>query len=416
MKVKIIGLVIAGALLVNMAHADIASRQLNSLQAQINALNKQISYKKQSASLPMVTTDSKLPLASLSKVHFPEAVLKAKESYQAPLILGGQLEADAQTWNGSYFYAHNGSSNQKGQSVAFTKAYIFTMANINQWTTAVVSLKNSLPTNSIQVDRAFLNFGNLASSPWYVTLGNAYLPFGNFSGNGPLDNALTTNAFRINPTTEAMLGLNSDGFDTNFGVYNDSSFSNNAFHDFLLSSTWTQALNTSSQLSLGASYISDIRGTSSGVGSSYTQSTASAASPFNAAKTSAYDLNANYTLGSISLLGEFVTTSRSAMANNVSVGKPSVWMLGTVYKYAILNKPTQFQLSFSQTKNMQNVQLPATANFAQNLKITGIKSEWLASITPEMWTNTYIGPEFVYDHLYSQTNTWTLSLDATAYF
>lgn len=403
-------------LAINLGHAQTAQQQLNSIQAQINQLNQQLTNQKYNSSTPIITSDSKLPMAGLSKVHFAEAVLVNKDIYQAPLVIGGHLEGDAQTWNGSYTYNSNGSFNQSGQSIAFTKLYLFTLANMNSWTTAVVTLKNNLPGNSIGFDRAFLNFGNLNKSPWYLTVGNAFLPFGSFSGNGPLDNSLTTNTFRVNPTTQAMLGLNTHGFDSNLGVYSDNTFSNNGLHDFLFDTTWTHSLNSSTQLSLGGGYLNDVRGTSSGIGSAYALTTPSAVSPLSAGKTGAYDLNANLTINRISLLGEFVSTTQSATANNQNIGKPTVWMLGTVYKQTLWNWPTQFQLSYSQTKNMQNIQLPASADYAENLKITGIKSEWLASITSQVWKNLYVGPEFDYNHLYAGTNTWTLTLDGTAYF
>jgi hypothetical protein len=289
------------------------------------------------------------------------------------------------------------------------------MANLSNWATAVVSLKNSLPSNGLAVDRAFLVLGNLSQSPWYFTAGNAYLPFGSFSGNGPLDNSLTTNAFRVNPTSQAMLGLNAYGFDTDLGLYSANHF-DNGLHDFLLNTEWAAKLSSSSQLTLGGGYLNDIRGTSSGVGAAYASSTPSASSPLSAAKTAAYDANLNYSIANLSLLAEYLTTSRSAIANNQSIGKPSVWMIGTVYKHAMLNWPTQFQLSFSQSQNMQNIPLPIAVNFSQNLKATGIKTEWLASVVSQVWSNTYLGPELDYDHMYAGTHNWTLSMDATAYF
>jgi hypothetical protein len=212
-----------------------------------------------------------------------------------------------------------------------------------------------------------------------------------------------------------MLGLKSDGFDTDFGIYSNSTF-DNGLHDFLINSEWTGTLDSNSNIVFGAGYINDIRGTSSGVGQAYASGTPSAASPLTGPATGAYDANISLNLANFSLLWEYNKTSTSANVNNQAIGKPSVWMLATVYKHVLFKRPVQYQLSFSQSKNMQNIPLALAANYAQNLNATGIKTEWLASVVSEVWKNTYIGPELDYDHMYAGNNTWTLTMDATAYF
>jgi len=418
-----LSVIVLGLVLSSSAFAANTQQELYNLQAQISQLNKQLASiptNIATASTSHVMTDSLIPLGAMSKVHFPYALLKAKNKLNAPLVMGGQLEADAQNWNGSYTF-NTDSPNQRGRALGFTKLYLFSVANLNPWATTVVTIKNSLPNNTVTLDRAYVSFGNLAQNPWYLTVGNAFLPFGSFSGNGPLDNSLPTNSFRVNPTNQVMLGHNANGFDTDVGFYSGN-FTNNAMHNYLANVSWTGALNTNSTLNVAAGYINEVRGTSSGVGTAYINTCGSStygvcsANTLTGSQTGAYDLNATYTLNQLSFLGELVATTANATINSQVVGKPSVWMLGTVYKHQILNKPTQFQLSYSQTRNMQTIQLPTAANYMQNLKITGIKSEWLASITPEVFNNLYIGPEFDYNHLYTGNNTWTLTVDATGYF
>jgi hypothetical protein len=122
--------------------------------------------------------------------------------------------------------------------------------------------------------------------------------------------------------------------------------------------------------------------------------------------------------GAYGLLGEYVTTTKSAEVNNVATGKLSSWMLGANYKTGLYNIPTTFQLSYSATENMQNLPyaLPGEANGTINTVGTSVKNQWLASVEGEVLTNFFVGPEFDYSELYTGQKTYAVTLDMNALF
>lgn len=411
-----IGLIAVFLVGASWAYADTVQQQLQTLQNQIDALNQHIQAKVLVGQAPIVTTDAKLPIGDLSKTHMPYIILSHKYDYTAPLVLGGYVEADAQTWNGSFKSRDDDSYPQNGNTLALTKAHLISMANLNSDTFALVELRNNLPDNNMVVEGGFLTFGNFAKSPWYFTVGNTYLPFGNFNGDGPLDNSLLTNAFRVSNTNQATLGLNLDNFDTNIAVFSNNSYANNGIHDFVLNTEWFKKLNSISSLKLSVGYLNDIRGTSSGVGEAYEGNVPSSNATLTGDTNGAVDGSLTYEIDHLSVFGEYISTTQSALDDHRSTGNLSAWLLGSEYRFHILQYWTHFQLSYSQTQNMQDVNLPLAGNYALNLKTKGIKSEWLTSIEPEVWHNVYVGPEFDFNRMYAGTSTWVLSMDFTAYF
>lgn len=99
-------------------------------------------------------------------------------------------------------------------------------------------------------------------------------------------------------------------------------------------------------------------------------------------------------------------------------GALSPWIVGGTHKNTYQNIPTQLQLSYSQTENMQNIPMTLPGDVDSGIKTAGtsIKSSWLASVEGETFTNVYIGPELAYEELYNKTHTFTITLDLNAYF
>lgn len=394
------------------AFADTTQATLAQLQNQINQLQTQINSLNPSTNL--VATDSAVPFGTLSKVGMPLQLVKNRKINTAPLVFGGQIEADLQYWNGSTLSTSASKNyNAQNSSIALTKVYLFNEANINQNTIGFISLKNTLPNNSIVLDRAFLMLGQLnAGEPLFVTVGSTYLPFGNFSGNGPLNNALTTNLFRVSPTDQISANIGKGPFTLIGSMYQNNSI------NYLVTGLFNKNI-YGYTLALGSSYLTNIVGTNSGIGNAFHAygSTSSASQPLQSSTNPAWDVNISFGKAPLSVLGEYATTLRASTDEDQSIGKLSAWMLGTAGKFAFENTPYNWQISYSKTANMQNIPMPFDGNFADNLKsATGFKNQWLGSIQGEYWKNAYIGPELGYDKLYSNAHTYTLTLDATAYF
>ncbi len=244
---------------------------LSALQAQINALQTQVNAMGTPAGGLGVGLDTASPFGTLSKVQMPLQLVKNRNSATPTVVLGGQLEADLQAWNGSNLTTHQGTpygNGSSGTSVAFTKLYLFTEANLSQNALGFISLKNTLPSDSLAIDRAFLILGQLNNtSPLFVTLGSTYLPFGSFSGNGPLNNTLTTNVFRVSPTNQASAEGVFGPVTLVASAYNNSSSVNDSVNG--LFSAYLNEKFGSMHYNFGASYLNNVVGTNSGLGSAF---------------------------------------------------------------------------------------------------------------------------------------------------
>lgn len=400
------------------AYADVQT-SINQLQSEINTLNVQLQKKANDKAIApsIIGLDSSNPLALMPKVQMPVYVLRAKDQLSQPIVFGALLEADAQYTSGDTITMKGGSTYGSGSDTAMSKVQPFVMSNINSMTTGIFSIKNSLPiTNPVVIDRAFVIFGNLDKSPFSLTTGMTYLPFGTFSGNGPWNNALTTNLFRTAATNQIDVNYSNAWLIGNAGIFNSDASGAPADTDLLVNAiakkTWRNI-----GVSLGAGYLSDVRGLNSGLGEAYTfSSTGTASQPLTGGTNPAYDINASIGPAYFTLLGEYASTIHGAQSLGQNVGLMNAWMLGEQSTFKSYGIPFTFQISYSATDNMNNVPMPFAGAIAMNLKTaTGIKNQWLTSIDGEFWKNIYIGPEFDYQHLYTGQNSLTSTLDVSVF-
>ena len=407
MKLKMISL--AMVLATGPLFAD-SSSAVSQLQTQINALQAQVNQlaqTNQSAFNSVIGLDTADPFGTLSKVNMPLQLLKNHNQNSAALTLGGQVETDLQYWNGDSIQTHPTTQYEQGSNVALTKLYLFTEANLGQDAMAFISLDKSGKSNSVGVDRAFLMLGDLNSStPLFVTAGSTYLPFGMFSGNGPLNNTLITNVYRVSPTNQISGNAILGPVTLIASAYNNQSTVNNSM-DGLFTLEFAKNIDQF-HTNFGASYMSNMVGTASGLGAAFAQ---------GAAHNPAWDANFNVGVKAISLLGEYASTVHGATIDKQNTSLLSSWMLGVSGQFSLLNSPYFWQFSDSETHNMQHVAMPLDGDFQEGLKIlTGFNHQWIGSIQGEYWKNVYVGPELTYGTLYNGQDTYTATLDATAYF
>lgn len=413
---KKLALTVLTLLAFNNVYADDINTTITQLQDQINALNAQLNNPSTKAGVPIVGTDAANPLSAMSKVQMPIQVLKAKSQLNNPVVLGGEIETDLQYTDGNTIPLSNGTTYKSGSDVGVNKVYLMTMANINDEATGLVNLVMTRPTHAIDVERAFLIFGNLNKNPFSLMAGANYLPFGNFSGNGPWSNALTTNLFRVSTTNQMVANYTNRWLILNGGIYsNNAAGANNIDYLFngIANGSWKNI-----NMSLGAGYMNDVRGANSGFGNSYVlQGATSAAKPLSGGTNGAFDINASIGPAYFTLLAEYVSTNHGATEAGKSVASMNAWMLGEQSKFKLYQIPMVYQISYSATDNMSAIQMIYNGNIPQNLKTAiGIQHQWLTSLVGEFWTNVWIGPEFVTAKLYTGQYSYTGTLDATAYF
>ncbi len=407
--------------------------QLNQLQTQINQLSSQINEVSVNPQLGMtvnsvnrgVYTDYSQPFGILPDTSLSYVLLQQQADYKSLLNIGGYLEADAQYQGGTNmnsFVLPTGSSYNTTTALALTTAKLYFLGNVNDWTQAFMSVKGGLNGNSTSISEAFLTFGNLSKNPLYATIGKTYSPFGSFNnGNGPWSNSLLTNAFRSGEYTQGIFGFGQGGLNTSLAFFNGQNNISNFAYDI----SYT-AVAGNFNYDLGSSYLNDMRYLSgSGIASAYATNgaAASSTSPLTGGKNPAFDLNAviGYNLGNnqtISLAGEWATTTGTAIANGNPTGKMSAWEVNGVYGTPIMGKSTSFGLGYSATNNMSAVPLPLNGGIttATAETIPGIKSEWLTYASSEVLNNIYVGPEFARQSLYNGSFNWTGTVDLSIYF
>ena len=339
------------------------------------------------------------------------------------MTLGGYFQAAVQTWGednlngviGHRFYSDDGSA------FAPISADLDTLANINSWTQAFVTIQGGLNGYQTIISQAFVNFGNLSKSPFYLTIGNTDLPFGTFPGGGLVASTVESNAFAPDQLNQLDLGWSRGNFNTTFALFNGQT----NLSDFSYSAEYTVPIQSFS-LQGGAGYLRDIRYSASDVAAAYGTSNSiynTRTGILQGGRNGAVDLNASltYTVNSnqsANLSGEWITTttSPSIARTNISTGKLQAWSVSGSYSLPIFHRDTTFALDYSATINMQLVPLQLPGQIDEpSFSMIGIQNQWLGYFQTEVLQNIYIGPEYIWLEMYNGQHTWETSLNLSLY-
>lgn len=365
--------------------------------------------------------DNSTPLGLLPETDLSYALLQDQSQYPAVVTVGGYLEADLQAWGGSNLTHVLGDYPNSGTALALTSANLYTLANINNWTQAFMTVDGGLNGQSTIISEALLNFGNLNKSPLYATVGKTYLPFGEFPGSGLVASSLDSSAFQSSEIDQLDLGLGKGGFNTTFAMFNGQS----NFNDFAYDLQYTGNVEQFS-LSGGVGYMNDVRYSGSGVGTAYgfiqTNFHPLPTTPVTGGRNGAIDLNAgiSYNLSSTKSLGvaaEWDSTTTSPFFRGTPTGKLQAWTITGNYTTVLFNMNTTFALDYSATINMQFVPFPlAGAVNTSGESVIGAQNQWLGYAQSEVFKNIYLGPEFAWMRLYNGEHTWESTVDLSVYF
>ena len=371
-----------------------------------------------------IATDASEPFDRLSSTSYALDLLKEKNDFaNDKLVLGGYLEADAQAWGGGYDQAVTGARYHSGTGIYLTTAKLYSVANLNSWTTVLLDLDTDF-TSSTQpgIERGFITIGNLNKAPMYLTVGKLHLSNGIYGGGGAWANALQHTAFRPGTTDQIELGYFKNGLATTFELFNSGGADDASANDFVMAMHYSHK-DGGWTYGAGAGYLHDIRGTSSSVGSAYSNSNGQLSGKRN----SLWDVNGHVSYGEFGLSGEYNITSRGAtrLANtngrvpaDQTTGKMSAYMLAGTYTPKIWGKPTAFTLSYSGTNNMASVPMGLAGHAVTSVSApTGFQSEWIVAASREVLDNVYLSPEWAWARTYNGTgDTWEATLDMSAYF
>ena len=408
--------------------------QLTQLQNQLNQLNSQLANKNKIISSPelgrtsaiyekgrkLVEDDSGDYFEMMPSTTFELGMLQARDKFaNGTLAVGGYIENDLQYWD-----QQNISSTpqlaDEGSQVALTTLNVDLASNLNDWVQAFASAHmvniassnpNAAPSPGEQVNKAFVTIGNLDKTPFYITVGQVYVPFGVFGGNGPWSAELPRAYFRSNEIPQVILGFFQDGLETSLSIFNDST--KDQFANFAYNVNYTATINSAWNYNVGVSYVNNVLGMSGGqaVGGSNGLQTNHGVNP-------AGDINAelNYLIYSVST--EYVQTLKDNYnAHSTDIGKTRSWYLGVSASPTLLGKTTVFNATYAGASGINGVAVGLNNSIVNGTVANyGIKQEWIFGASQYVLKNVILGLEYQRARTYDNRNANVYTLDSSVYF
>ncbi|BBB15841.1 uncharacterized protein RVIR1_13960 [Candidatus Rickettsiella viridis] len=331
-----------------------------------------------------------------------------------PIInLSGKVEAQvihADDFGGNF---HNGSIND----IDLTGIELDTEILVNKWVTGLIAFvyDNSPPSTSprridnsnVFLERGFLTVGNLAEFPVYGTIGQFYMPFGQYSSamiSDPFTKTLGRTKARaisigFSKELNAENNLNLAAFV--FRGPTRTSIGNNGLHNYGANVDYTFKKPKWS-LDLAGSYIRSI---ADAVGMQHNGNSGN--NTFNGFATNdgtevlnpvgGLDGRGTLSVGPVSLTAEYVTAastfSASTLSFNQKGAKPSAFHTEVAYKFAAWDKPSAFIVGYDHSKDALALLIP--------------QKRYSATASTSIWKDTIESIEFRHDIDYKTTDVAT---------
>ncbi len=277
-------------------------------------------------------------------------------------------------------------------------------ASAGDWVTGnVLFLYEDADDDNLNVDEAFITIANSEVTPFYVSAGRLYVPFGNFESNMISDPATLTLA----ETREEVVQV---GFELDAGFYgsayifngdadeakgNYSSLDNNKIDNYGLNFGYVME-NDSFGLDVGVGYINNI-GTSDNLQDAVDGNGLCAGDGCLDDYVAGMSLHAIATFGQFNLIGEYITALDDFEANEISSVngdklKPRAWNIEGAYNFELAGKEATVALGYQKTKDMYFD--ADTTDFYEKA--------WLASISVGILENTTLAAEWRHATGYSE--------------
>ncbi len=438
-RTKKLAVVVAGLCFGGVVFAD---ENLQQLQSQIDALTQQLQSLQTSSMNPvssnLVVSNSKIAKIGAAydrnKVHLDDdlgfyidaqpsvtyELALLKEQQQHPfegVAVGGYFEQDIQYWNGDSIATTSNTTYSHGTGAYFTSLDLDVLANLNTWTSVLIRPEvSNLGTSSeaLAMHDAFITLGNLSQFPLYATVGKTYIPWGIFAGGGVWNAALTRVAFRPGTTNQVIFGYYENGLNTSLSFFNNPGFGSQVSHF-----AYRMAYNTTQgnfNYGGGFGYLSDVRGTSSSLGSQF-----SAGGVLNNASNTrnpVYNFNATAGYGILQFDAAWMTTQRDIFTtSSVNQGKPQAWNLDGSVSPVVVGQPLTMMLGYSHTSHMQGVPMGLNGDSSPGYSTqSGFTNQWTATASRQMLKGYYLGLEAARDKLYNGQKTYEFTIDNSFYF
>jgi hypothetical protein len=383
------------------------AKQLQQLQKQTHALQKQVRQlryqayrhngqigKSKTTSSPAMTNVITSPLLGTKSAYDAAdlldqqprmnedlTLLKQRKKFIRHLRRTGQamprplLEVSgALEGNISHLGGYAKATTPQNTGVSLNTAQLDFQALVSPWAAGFMSVKyNSLPANSsspapaggVSLDRGFVTLGNLNKSPLYFSVGDMYVPFGQFST--PMYLApVTTSLARIKSPT-ALIGYYSKGLNlVAFGYGGSQKVDNDMIFQQGGARVSYEFKHGANDLTVGASMVSNIADAAGMQNNGVTDTskfTGFAAAGQPTYRTPGMDINAKLAHGNYTLLVEYAAATKAFEKDNLSFNgkpaKPAAWRVEGDYSLKVHGKPANIAVAYGQTTNALALNLPA---------------------------------------------------------
>lgn len=312
----------------------------------------------------------------------------------------------------------------KGSGFDVPTAYLQPMANINKWVTAFMSinLDNSAPgqflpqqfgpvvnNSRVFMDQAFVTVGNLHESPFYMTMGQLYVPFGNYTTN-MVSSPLTLNVGRTKARA-VVLGFDApgpwpgpwDGFDAQVYAFRGNAItspSSNRVNQY--GANFDYAINEPKwNFSIGSGYIANIADSAgmqlNGATSGFEGFAGQVPAGFPNAEVLEHrvpgvDVHGQVGVGHVNLIGEYLTATRAFSPLDLTfntIGQPAVGarpsaaQVEAAVTFTIYERPTNIAIGYQMT--------------SQALALLEPQKRYTATLNTSIWKDTIESIEFRHD-------------------
>ncbi|MGQ4005631.1 DUF3573 domain-containing protein [Francisellaceae bacterium CB300] len=365
--------------------------------------------------------NNSIPIGQISSNLFASTLLGQREKFDDYTIsFGGFIEADAQAWFGSKISrvptppATTNDFQGNGQNIYLTGANLYFLSNLGHYVTAQFDFDTD-ESGSFGLGNAFVMFGNLDTSPFFVTAGRNKLSVGTYGGGGTWTGGIS-GFLAPGKVTNVSFNYKSDTINTNITVFGSddkhANFSTGIFYADSVAENVLVGLNTGYIFNLGGAGNSSITGALDNIGR-------------KTDNVGAFNVDGNLTLtdlwggGILNLGSGWATTSKKEEFNGVGNGGvlAGAWYGAANYSLVLGGRSTSFGASYGQTYGAAKVPMTlsnASPNFGQTAN--GIKEQLIFNANRAYFDNNVLfGPEYSYQKLYNGEHMNTITLDMSVF-
>ncbi len=401
----------------------IQNNEVQTLQQQINQIQQQINRLSHRGQSPIPTNsiffdgkDNSAKFEEMSSTNLPLSVLQLKSTYpNQSVVIGGMLEMETQYWWGSSFASNSSPTAgtvagpnddyhyHSGSGISVSSANLDAMANINQWAQTFVQLHAS-DTSSMSLESGFINIGNLAQSPFFLTLGKNRMRFGNFPG-APWAASIPQGIVRPGHVNTLTVGYNKDHLNFNLAMYNvpkgnKEAFMASAFYDNAFNQSWSYEINTG--------LVSNVRG----LGNAFDSALASAGP--DQESTPGFNVESKLSYKQLSASGGFFTTLKDTNVTNHK--KAGTWYAQLAYTQKLFDQDVLFAINYSGAYHTENVAMPLAGDANHGPSLYGVQKEIFTYADTEIGHSINVGLEYAWMQTYNSQHTNEITLYTAYYF